>query len=204
MPKIKCPGCERPIGLKESHFGRKLKCQCGQVFRVPDKPATRQAPPAQQQQQLPPIQFSCPSCMTMLQVGAESAGQLSACPCGAHVPVPSANDPLGLPASDPFAFTASNQMGGQTATLQSSIPPNQMMSPYSSPPSAKKRKKKKRAPEPQPSGNSLFEGEILGGIAMMVGAVVWLGVGLAAGYIFFYPPILFLIGLGTLIKGLMD
>jgi len=42
---------------------------------------------------------------------------------------------------------------------------------------------------------------MLGGIAMVVIAVVWFFGGLAAGYIFFYPPILFAIGVFAIIKG---
>lgn len=205
MSKVKCPGCDRQIGLKESHFGRKLQCKCGQVFRAPEKPAEQPVHTAPSQ--LPPIQFTCPTCMTVLQVDANLAGKLSACPCGAHVPVPHANGPLGIPAADPFGFPASNQIGVQPVALQSSIPPPQVTSPYrSTGTSATKPRKRKRrkAAATQTSGNSIFEGEIIGGIAMMVGAVVWFVVGLAAGYIFFYPPILFFIGLGTLIKGLID
>lgn len=44
---------------------------------------------------------------------------------------------------------------------------------------------------------------IWAGIGMMVGAVVWFVVGWAMGYIFFYPPILFVIGLVSLGKGIM-
>jgi hypothetical protein len=36
----------------------------------------------------------------------------------------------------------------------------------------------------------------------MLGATVWFVVGLAADRIFFYPPILFIIGLISVIKGL--
>jgi hypothetical protein len=43
----------------------------------------------------------------------------------------------------------------------------------------------------------------LGGIAMMGIAVVWFVVGLMCNYIFFYPPILFLIGLYAFVKGLL-
>ena len=95
----------------------------------------------------------------------------------------------------------------QTPMLQSSIPPSTGPSPYrSANAGANRPRKRKKKPQskPQESGNSFFEGEILGGAAMMIGAVVWFGLGLAAGYIFFYPPILFVIGLGTLIKGLFD
>lgn len=45
---------------------------------------------------------------------------------------------------------------------------------------------------------------VLGGTIMMAIAAVWFFGGLAAGYIFYYPPILFVIGLYALIKGLMD
>lgn len=44
---------------------------------------------------------------------------------------------------------------------------------------------------------------VLGGAIMMVIAIVWFVAGWAAGVIFFYPPILFIIGLFALIKGLV-
>ncbi|HMJ69103.1 MAG TPA: hypothetical protein VK508_09410 [Cyclobacteriaceae bacterium] len=45
---------------------------------------------------------------------------------------------------------------------------------------------------------------VLGGIAMIAIALVWFFVGLAADRIFFYPPVLFVIGIYALIKGLAD
>ena len=44
---------------------------------------------------------------------------------------------------------------------------------------------------------------VLGGLVMMVIAVIWFGLGLAAGVIFYYPPILFSIGVFALLKGLL-
>jgi hypothetical protein len=44
-------------------------------------------------------------------------------------------------------------------------------------------------------------GAVLGGLAMMLIAVVWFVGGLMVGFIFFYPPVLFVIGLLTLIGG---
>ena len=44
---------------------------------------------------------------------------------------------------------------------------------------------------------------MVGGIIMMVIAVVWFVGGLAADIIFFYPPILFVIGLFAFFKGLV-
>ena len=37
---------------------------------------------------------------------------------------------------------------------------------------------------------------------MMVGALVWLVVGLAFGWLFYYPPILFILGIAAVIRGL--
>lgn len=45
---------------------------------------------------------------------------------------------------------------------------------------------------------------VVGGLLMMAIAVVWFVGGLMAGWIFFYPPILFIIGLIALFKGMLD
>jgi hypothetical protein len=42
-----------------------------------------------------------------------------------------------------------------------------------------------------------------GGIVMMTIAVIWFGLGWMAGVIFYYPPILFLVGAFALLKGLV-
>ena len=47
-----------------------------------------------------------------------------------------------------------------------------------------------------------IEKGVLGGVSMMAIAVIWFVVGYSCGYIFYYPPILFIIGLYALIKGL--
>jgi hypothetical protein len=47
-------------------------------------------------------------------------------------------------------------------------------------------------------------GGVLGGVLMILIAVVWFVAGLAAGRIFFYPPILLIIGIVAVIKGLFN
>ena len=42
---------------------------------------------------------------------------------------------------------------------------------------------------------------IISGVLMMLGAVIWFVAGLAFGYIYFYPPIMFVLGIGAVIKG---
>lgn len=59
-----------------------------------------------------------------------------------------------------------------------------------------------RPPTYSSVGDRIVNGGVLSGIGMMAGAAIWFFAGLAAGYIFFYPPILFLIGFGTFLKGL--
>jgi hypothetical protein len=44
---------------------------------------------------------------------------------------------------------------------------------------------------------------VVGGIFMMIVAVIWLGLGLMADRLFFYPPVLFVLGFIAMIKGLV-
>jgi predicted Zn-ribbon and HTH transcriptional regulator len=44
---------------------------------------------------------------------------------------------------------------------------------------------------------------VAGGLLMIAIAAIWFFGGLAAGYVFFYPPILFAIGVYALLKGLI-
>ena len=43
---------------------------------------------------------------------------------------------------------------------------------------------------------------VLGGIVLILAAAVWFYIGWQAGYVFYYPPILALIGLYGIVKGL--
>lgn len=47
-------------------------------------------------------------------------------------------------------------------------------------------------------------GGVIGGLLMMIIAAVWFVVGYSAGRIFFYPPILFIIGAIAVVKGVFD
>ncbi len=59
-------------------------------------------------------------------------------------------------------------------------------------------------PRPRPTGGDGWgiNAGVGGGILMMVIAIIWFVVGLMFDWVFFYPPILFIIGLIALIKGL--
>ncbi|MFN9720235.1 MAG: hypothetical protein ACK58L_16165 [Planctomycetota bacterium] len=75
--------------------------------------------------------------------------------------------------------------------------------PSAMPPRAKRGATQKYKAETTPvgSGGGRTDGGVIVGILMMVGAVVWFVGGLAFGVIFFYPPILFILGLIATIKG---
>ena len=64
---------------------------------------------------------------------------------------------------------------------------------------AKESKLKSRSYE-----HRVINGGMMGGLAAMAIAAVWFIVGLALGVIFFYPPILFVIGLVGFIKGMVS
>lgn len=62
-------------------------------------------------------------------------------------------------------------------------------------------REQRRVVEEKPSLSA--RAPILIGILMMVGALVWFFVALAAGRIFFYPPILFIIGIVSVVRGIL-
>lgn len=68
---------------------------------------------------------------------------------------------------------------------------------------AKRKAEEAAANGGQSLEGSIFNGGAVGGAIAMLVAVVWFVAGLMNDYIYFYPPILFVIGLGALMKGLM-
>lgn len=70
-----------------------------------------------------------------------------------------------------------------------------------------RRNQQKREAKQEASNQSLegsvFNSGVLGGVTAMMVAVAWFLAGLANDIIYFYPPILFVIGLGAFFKGFM-
>lgn len=64
----------------------------------------------------------------------------------------------------------------------------------------KPRKKKKNRVK-ENAGNAAAAG-VLGGLLMMAIAIIWFVVGLMNDYIFFYPPVLFVVGIVAIVKGI--
>lgn len=203
MTQVRCPGCQTRITVKPELSGRKAKCRCGKVMRMPVV-GEEVMPVATLAQAPPPIQFQCQSCFSSLQVKAELAGKSARCKCGSVVKIPMNPLPVAME-PDPFM---DDDLFGDPANYGTPIASGQQYgqqpSNYLQPaprPRPKKRRSAKRKPKKQSSG---MDSEMIGGILAMVGAVVWFVGGLAVGYIFFYPPILFFIGLASFIKGALD
>ena len=69
----------------------------------------------------------------------------------------------------------------------------------------KQRRQRDQATEgehPEHFEHRILTGGVVAGGLAMIGAVVWFFFGLKTGWIFFYPPVLFLFGLFAVIRGL--
>ena len=157
-----------------------------------------------------PITVSCP-CQNTFRVKDELAGKLIKCPY--------CQDPVSVPASDiGSAQATSPQYGYETAAStelpqtnpygdQSSFPypasqPVGQQQPHMSSLDAIAQNHQAESIQKRHAGG-VNGGKVLAGVAMMVGAVIWFFLGLMGNRIFFYPPILFIIGLVAFIKGLV-
>lgn len=209
--RVQCPSCSKVIPVTPKIAGRKAKCNCGTVLQIPQ--LSSDIPVGVGVSAPPSIEIVCTSCQRRLSVPGSAAGKKVKCPCGVATPVPNAgsappapmstNDPFGMPADDnPFAAPADefdqNPYASPTEGYGITSTPAYM----SAPKPRKKAKRKKKTSAPSGAGPDM--GQVLGGAGMMVGAVVWLVVGLMLGWIFFYPPILFIIGLVTMVKGFLS
>lgn len=134
----------------------------------------------------------CPQCGKQLMVPVTAAGKQGRCPACSNVFQLTAPPVAELVPEEP-------DYGLQALPEQPAAP---AINPYA-PSAAPANSYYDKAPAPEKSGG--WWGTALGGVAMMVIAVVWFfGALLLADRIFFYPPILFIIGLVTFFKGLFS
>jgi hypothetical protein len=170
-----------------------LNCDCGRALRVKDTLAGKK--------------IRCPECQSILKVPSNEADP---------------ND-LGLevlPDEDGRQTKASS--GARRAAIQTEPPevrPARRRDEEDETPRPRRRDEEDETPRPrrpkrnreikrggpsvsfEPGWFGSVNAGVIGGILMMAIAVVWFVVGLAAGYIFFYPPILFVVGIIAIVKG---
>lgn len=158
------------------------------------------------------IQFVC-ECGRSLKVKDESAGRKVRCPtCGIVIVVPTpassenaADEAINelLAEGPPPASPPKPMLEEDDARFEEEKRPSLPASkPRSMPPDPTREARVPRIKKPDSSYSGIsIHPQIIIGVLMMVGAVVWFFAGLAADRIFFYPPILFLLGIGAIIKG---
>lgn len=146
------------------------------------------------------ITTSC-VCGKALRLRDELAGKRVRCPkCNAVLEVPEENVETD--------FEVVNDEPQPASALQSAyaVAPPRSISDEAPPPLPKKRRRSYRSSGSSSGrrgvGISVSPG-IIGGLAAMVIAVVWFIAGLYFGWVFFYPPILFIIGLVRFVASLM-
>ncbi len=167
--------------------------------------------------------FVCSGCNSTLNVKKSDVGKSCRCRCGTMSTIPGALPPVAL---EPLFPTANNKefdfdFGGSSAASDLGPPlqhpvvgnpyhaqghkftanaPTQSSAPLKLP----QRSESQKSQKTESWEGQIFNGSVMGGVVAMVIAVVWFFVGLAGGVIFFYPPVLFIIGLVGMIRGLVN
>jgi hypothetical protein len=162
-----------------------------------------------------PISLTC-DCGRNLRVKDELAGRKIRCPACAEVlavprPRPATDEedeivtvmPVESPAPRPSPVQAIKRAETSVrppSRALSAEAPARVKRPEVAPVN---RRKASRRRTPRRSGPLLVvHREIVAGVFMMLGATVWFIGALALGWIFFYPPILFVLGIAAVVRGL--
>jgi hypothetical protein len=165
-----------------------------------------------------PIVMRC-DCGATLQAKDEHAGKKTRCPsCGKIQPIPAAAPP---PARPTFSLSKEEEIPDALPAEDGKKVKGSDTYGFADQPSPRP---KVREPLERPrvtksggraaargGGGGFFGPEmgamsygVLGGLAMMAIAVIWFVAGLFFDYIFFYPPILFVIGIVAVVRGVMS
>lgn len=196
-------GCEcgRKLRVPQSDSTKKAKCPCGKTFAIPalDKQPTNHHTAKLSEKKLLETPDAFPS------FEPRSDAFLSSLPQSNSLDW--AND---LPPATPYIPPSATQNYAQKpSSSSSSTNSNSIANDYLKNAKREKIEKEKRDSEGGGGGATSGGGELFGssalyGVAMMIGAVVWFVVGLFFDRIFFYPPVMFVLGLVAMVRGLFD
>ena len=188
---VECPHCKQATETT-ANPGKEARCRaCEQTFRVPLRQAAKR-------------EFTCPECGELTAAAAAPGRRTTCQQCGERVRVP-----LGAADSDAAEADAPEPADAARPVVRRTCPGCGAKAP------GDKRKcpacgidmqdaleqQRYGGVEGQPSlqGMVNYYG-VLGGVLAMTGAVIWFVAGVANGVIYLYPPILFVIGVGALLK----
>jgi len=201
--EVSCPDCASVLRAPGTAIGKKIRCpMCQTVIAVQalEAPKPRMSPPSGSQSSTAPRSDkpakaggNAPS------TTSNRSNQKSPSKPKRRIAEEPENDP-----NDPWGTGLDDWNSYEDPPVEEHVP---------LPPKTRKKSPERSRPalrgsgnEPPPMVKSPTQrnmGAVFTGILMMAGAAVWFFGGLAAGYIFFYPPVLFLVGIGTVVKGLM-
>jgi hypothetical protein len=149
----------------------------------------------------------CPGCQKRLRLPASAAGKNGQCPvCKTNFKVPGAQpEPVVV---KPQLEEPSRFRDEDFYDLAPSPSPPSSSATATFPDLAKEPPLKLQYPKPEKYDAFRHEKRgiergVLGGLAMIAIAAIWFYVGWQCGRVFFYPPILFVIGVFAVIKGLV-
>lgn len=173
--RVKCPSCGKVLMVPLTLAGKKAKCPgCGNVLQLPAAPAPTPTPAPAPQ---PPSQFASPA----NEMGSLLDEALAEPTLPRAAAAPSQATSSLYPTQSPYA----------TQTPQPTMRPRVTAQSY-------------LRNKPRPQRSAVDTGAISGGLGMMAIAVIWFFGGLFFGYLFFFPPILFIIGFVSFCKGLVS
>lgn len=154
-------------------------------------------------------EVTCSACSTTLRIPDKYWGKKIRCPqCKEVISVPAAA-PLALPGAPGAAASEEVEFLDDDAFLDEGSEADGLRTAGAAAPRVAGAPPSKPDPKAKAGGGAfgmerkMVGSGILGGLALMVGAAVWFVLGLMADRIFFYPPIMFIIGFVALIKGLI-
>jgi len=174
-----------------------VACECGKSFRVKDELAGRR--------------IRCPYCETSISVPDPAAPEKSVARSSQAVVAGDRARPPRMPRprddDDDRRPSARRRPSRDEDDDDDDLPPRSRRSRDDDDEPAPKRKKRKKRARRRSSGGGGFNiavhPQIITGLLMMIGAAAWFIVGIANGYIFFYPPVLFVLGIAAVFRGLM-
>lgn len=158
-----------------------------------------------------PIAFQC-NCGRSLNVKESLAGKKIRCPeCQSILAVPAKEIDGDLPMEVLADDEEPVRRSASRAAIQAEPKPRRREDEHDEEPPIRKRSKRSRSikkREPlvtfEPGWFGSINSGIVGGVLMVLIAVIWFVVGLMGGIIFFYPPVLFIIGFIAIVKGALD
>jgi len=166
-------GCRMPIPIQ---------CSCGRSMRIKDEMAGRKV--------------RCPECKQVLAVPSSTENEVE--DEALRILTADSPEPKPLPSPEEMKSSAIEERRSPSPAPQI---PRSALSVGMPTASAKPKTRPSKSTSDRAGFGIAVHPSIIAGALMMIGAAVWFFLGLAAGIIYFYPPILFVLGIGAVIRG---